>query len=279
MRLRFSDLLLLGIIILTITQSGCYYRNSEKMVLKIKGSDTMLYLTSALANEFMKQNPGISVYVEGGGTKTGIDALAKGQIDICTASRNLKSDEVQAIAQGFRSVGVTTLIAKDALSIFLNPKNAVKKLMLDEVKNIFTCKIKNWKDVGGNDKPIRVLNRSSNSGTYLYFKEHILLNEEYCYSIETIPTTEEIIKIVSQDESAIGYGGIGYTEGVIHAIINGTDPTEQNVRNESYPISRYLLFITLNIPEGSIKKFIDWVMSPDGQNIIRTTGFIPIWDR
>jgi len=239
----------------------------------------MLYLTSALANEFMKQNPGISVYVEGGGTKTGIDALAKGQIDICTASRNLKSDEVQAIAQGFRSVGVTTLIAKDALSIFLNPKNAVKKLMLDEVKNIFTCKIKNWKDVGGNDKPIRVLNRSSNSGTYLYFKEHILLNEEYCYSIETIPTTEEIIKIVSQDESAIGYGGIGYTEGVIHAIINGTDPTEQNVRNESYPISRYLLFITLNIPEGSIKKFIDWVMSPDGQNIIRTTGFIPIWDR
>lgn len=239
----------------------------------------MLFLTSNLANEFMKQNSGISVYVEGGGTKTGIDALVKGQIDICTASRNLKSDEVQAIAQEFRSVGVTTLIAKDALSIFLNPNNSVKKLNLDEVKDIFTCKITNWKDVGGKDKPIRLLNRSSNSGTFLYFKEHVLLNEDYCYDVETIPTTEEIIKIVSLDEYAIGYGGIGYTEGVFHAAINEVEPTEQNVRNESYPISRYLLFITLNIPDGSIKKFIDWVLGSEGQKAVKQAGFIPIWDQ
>lgn len=277
MKLRLRKLFML--LTLLSIPFGCYVKSSEQMVLKIKGSDTMLFLTSTLAKEFMKQYPGISVYVEGGGTKTGIDALAKGQIDICTASRNLKSEEVQALAQEFRSVGVTTLIAKDALSIFLNPKNPVKKLKLDEVRNIFTCKITNWKDVGGVEKPIRVLNRSSKSGTFLYFKEHVLLSDDYCDDLETISTTEEIIKIVSQDESAIGYGGIGYTEGVFHAAINEVQPTEQNVRNETYPISRYLLFITLDIPEGSIKKFIDWVMSPDGQNIIRKTGFIPIWDR
>lgn len=259
--------------------SGCFFKPSEKGVLKIKGSDTMLFLTSALAKEFMKKNPSISIYVEGGGTKTGIDALVKGKIDICTASRNLKFDEIQVISEEFRSVGVTTLIAKDALSIFLNPKNPVKKLSLNDVRNIFTCKITNWKEIGGNDKSIRVLNRSLNSGTYLYFKEHVLMNEDYCYDIETIPTTEEIIKIVSQDESAVGYGGIGYADRIIHAAINDVYPTEQNVRNEKYPISRYLMFITLTMPADNVKKFIDWVLSPGGQMIVKQAGFIPLWER
>lgn len=259
--------------------SSCFFKPSEREILKIKGSDTMLFLTSSLAKEFMKKNPSISIYVEGGGTKTGIDALAKGKIDICTASRNLKFDEVQAISEEFRSVGVTTLIAKDALSIFLNPKNPIKKLSLNDVRNIFTCKVTNWKEVGGDDKPIRLLNRSLNSGTYLYFKEHVLMNEDYCYDIETIPTTEEIVKIVSEDESAVGYGGIGYAEGIIHAAIDDVYPTEQNVRNEQYPISRYLMFITLSMPTDNVKKFIDWVLSPEGQMIVKQAGFIPIWER
>ncbi len=277
MKLKRITIWLMALII--ICHSSCFFKPSEKGVLKIKGSDTMLFLTSSLAKEFMKKNPSISVYVEGGGTKTGIDALAKGQIDICTASRTLKYDEVQVISEEFRSVGVTTLIAKDALSIFLNPKNPIKKLSLNDVRNIFTCKITNWKEVGGNDKTIRVLNRSLNSGTYLYFKEHVLMNEDYCYDIETIPTTEEIVKIVSQDESAIGYGGIGYADGIIHAAIDDVYPTEQNVRNEKYPISRYLMFITLSMPTDNVKKFIDWVLSPEGQMTVKQAGFIPIWER
>lgn len=259
--------------------SGCFFKPSERGVIKIKGSDTMLFLTSSLAKEFMKKNPTISIYVEGGGTKTGVDALAKGKIDICSASRNLKFDEIQVISDEFRSVGVTTLIAKDALSIFLNPKNPIKKLSLKDVRNIFTCKITNWKEIGGSNKTIRVLNRSLNSGTYLYFKEHVLMNEDYCYDIETIPTTKEIMKIVSQDESAVGYGGIGYSDGIIHAAINDVYPTEENVRNEKYPISRYLMFITLTMPEDNIKKFIDWVLSPEGQTIVKQAGFIPLWER
>lgn len=271
---------ILGLLVLIISgYSGCFFKPSEQVVLKIKGSDTMLFLTSSLAKEFMKKNPSISIYVEGGGTKSGIEALAKGKIDICTASRNLKFDEIQVISDEFRSVGVTILIAKDALSIYLNPKNPIEKLTLNDVRNIFTCKISNWKEIGGNDKSIRVLNRSLNSGTYLYFKEHVLMNEDYCYDIETIPTTEEIIKIVSQDEYAVGYGGIGYSDGIIHAAINDVYPTEEDVRNEKYPLSRYLMFITLTMPADNIKIFIDWVLSPEGQLIVKQAGFIPLWER
>ena len=243
---------------------GCYYKGSESMVLKLKGSDTMYKLTSMLANEFMKDNPGISVYVEGGGTKTGIDALGKGIIDICMASRLLKSDEIKVIADEFGSIGMSTLVAKDGLSVYLNPQNRVKNLSLSEVKNIFSGNITNWKEVGGEDKTIRVITRSPNSGTYLHFKEHVLLNDDYFEAVEIKASTDEIVEIVSKDKNAIGYGGIGYGENVFHSLINGVKPSEENVRDESYPIRRYLFFVTLNVPDGLSKKFIDWVLSNDG---------------
>lgn len=276
-RLRW---LLLGLNLFTVLiPLGCYYKGNEATVLKIKGSDTMYKLTTMLANEFMKNNPGISIYVEGGGTKTGIDALGKGTIDICTASRLLKSDEVKVLADKFGSIGMSTLVAKDALSIYLNPKNPVKNLSLDEVRKIFSGKITNWKDVGGEDKTIRVISRSPNSGTYLYFKEHVLLNDEYSDNMEIKASTEEIAETVLQDKNAIGYGGIGYGENIFHSLINGIQPSEENALNESYPINRYLFFVTYNVPEGLSKKFIDWVLSDDGQQVIKKAGFISLWNR
>lgn len=272
--------LLLGLNLFTIViPCGCYYKGNEANVLKIKGSDTMYKLTTMLANEFMKNNPGISIYVEGGGTKTGIDALVKGTIDICTASRLLKSDEVKVLADKFGSIGMSTLVAKDALSIYLNPQNPVKNLSLDEVRKIFSGKITNWKDVRGEDKTIRVISRSPNSGTYLYFKEHVLLNDEYSDNIEIKASTEEIAETVLRDKNAIGYGGIGYGENIFHSLINGIQPSEENALNESYPISRYLFFVTYNVPDGLSKKFIDWVLSNDGQQVVQKAGFISLWNR
>jgi phosphate transport system substrate-binding protein len=278
-RARLKITTIMFVVAATIIQLSCYYKGGEVQVLKIKGSDTMLRLTTMLANEFMKNNPEISIYVDGGGTRTGIESLAEGKIDICTASRNPKPEEIQEFAKEFGSIGISTLIAKDALSVYLNPKNPIKNLTTEQLREIFTCKVTNWKQIGGNDLPIKIIIRSTNSGTHLYFKEHVLQMEEYCDKAEIKSTTEEIVREVAVQENAIGYGGIGFNNGIFHAMINNIEPTEENVRDEKYPISRYLMFMTLNTPSGISKKFIDWVLSQEGQDIIQKSGFISIWKR
>lgn len=239
----------------------------------------MLYLTQALADEYMKLNPGVSIYVEGGGTASGINSFTKGEIDICTASRTLKPEEVKLIAEKFGSVGMATLVAKDALSIFINPQNPVKDFQIDEVKNIFTGSITNWNMLGGDNADVMAIIRNPNSGTYLYFKEHILDGEEYSPSAITEATTEKIISAVKENKNAIGYGGLAYGDKNLHAKINGIEPTEENVINDKYPVTRYLHFYTLFQPDGIVKNFIDWVLSPAGQAVVKKIGYIQIYKR
>lgn len=257
---------------------GCSSNISNRNVVTISGSDTMFELTSALAEEYMKEHPGISVKVGGGGTAAGIKSLIDGNIDICTASRNLKPFEAKALADYYGSLGLVFLIAKDALSIYTNPQNPVDDLSSDQLRKIFTSQINNWKEVGGIDTTIQIIIRNPNSGTYLYFKDHILEGKEYGSNAMVIPQTKEIIKKVEENINAIGYGGMGYTGNVIHIKINGVEPTEQNVRNDTYPIIRYLHFFTIKYPTGEIKRFIDWVLSPAGQSVVRRSGFIPLWE-
>lgn len=258
--------------------SGCSSSVFRADIIRIKGSDTMLRLTELLAAEYMKLHPGVSVYVDGGGTATGINALANGDIDICTASRNLKGDEVKLLADKFGTIGISFLIAKDGLTIFVNPENPVRNFTMEELKNIFTCRISNWRELGGEDAPINAFTRHPNSGTYLYFKEHILEGEDYCESTIIGTSTEKLVEIVLEDPYAISYGGIGYTDERISASINGIKATNENVINDNYPISRYLHFYTLDTPEGAAKRFIDWVLSSEGQKIVRQARFIPLWD-
>ncbi len=270
--------LFLSILIFFIFITSCSYKPIERAVIKIKGSDTMLELTKKLAGQYMKNNPGISIYVSGGGSAEGIRALIRGETDICTASRNIRPEEAKALADYYGSLGLIFLVAKDALSIYLNKRNPVKNLTLQQLKLIYECKITNWKDVGGFDKPIIPVIRNTNSGTYLYFKEHVLTGDAYCENSVIKPTTRSIIEYVSENINAIGYGGIGYKGDIYYANINGITPSEENARNDSYPITRYLHFFTTKTPTGSIKRFIDWVLSPDGQNIVKQSGFIPLWE-
>jgi len=257
---------------------GCSAKPYKVAVIRIKGSDTMLILTQRLADEYMNLNPGISIYVEGGGTESGIKSMIKGETDICTASRLLKPDEAKLLADYYGSLGMYFLLAKDALSIYLNPANPVKNLTREDLKKIFTCEIKNWNELGGTKEPIIIINRSPNSGTYLYFQEHILEGENYCGNTETAATTEAVIEAVEKNKNAIGYGGIGFGEDVYHANIDGIEPIEENARNDTYPITRYLHFFTSKSPSGEIKNFIDWAISPEGQKIIREEGYIPLWE-
>lgn len=250
----------------------------EVAKISIKGSDSMLKLTENLAEEYMRLNPGISIYVYGGGTSEGVKALIRNEIDICTASRNLKPDEAKALADYYGSIGLIYLVAKDALSIYTNNTNPVKDLTVQELKDIFSCKILNWKEVGGRDQLILKVTRNPNSGTYLYFKEHILEGDEFCKEAIVKSTTNGVIDYIESNENAIGYGGMGYGNDVTHIKINGIQPSEKNAQNDTYPITRYLHFFTTQIPKGAVKDFIDWVLSPDGQRIVEQSGFIPLWE-
>jgi phosphate transport system substrate-binding protein len=237
----------------------------------------MLQVNRALAREYMKEHSNISLYIQGGGTKKGIEALIDGSADIGAASRSIRAEEAKQLAENFNAVGMSFLIAKDALSIYLNPNNPVESLTVEQLRKIYTGEITNWKDAGGKDAPIRLLTRSPNSGTYLYFKEHILEGKDYASECKVLTTTEAIVEETMQDENAIGYGGIGYGAEALHCRINGIAPSEENVRNDKYPIIRYLYYYTANTPKGAIKEFIDWVLSPAGQTVIQEEGYIAIW--
>jgi phosphate transport system substrate-binding protein len=238
----------------------------------------MLMLTELLAEEYMKTHPGVSIYVSGGGTESGVRALIDGKCNISMASRKLKPSEIQMIADNYGTVGFSYLIAKDALSIYVNPDNNLKNLTSDQIGKIFSCSITNWKEVGGNDLPINTIIRPPNSGTYVYLKEHLLEKYDYCENATTALTTEAVIEEVAADVSAIGFGGVGYNHSVVHLSVDGFPPSVKNIREDKYPITRYLQFYTINTATGSVKQFIDWILSPEGQKNISKAGFIPLWD-
>jgi len=236
----------------------------------------MVILAQRWAEEFMRRYGGIAVYVEGGGSQTRIDALIKGEIDICTSSRPLQSIEVRRLAQHQQNVGIAYLVAKDGLSIYLHPDNPSRDLRLEQVKDIYTGKIKNWREVGGNDAPIIAFSRAPSSGTYLYFQEHVLEGESYGENVTAMPTTAAIAAEVAKNPQAIGYGGLAYGKNVVHCKINGVSPTDECVREDKYPIARYLYFYTIKKPEGVVKLFIDWVLSKEGQRVVKEIDYIPL---
>lgn len=257
---------------------GCAYRpRTSQKIIRIKGSDTMLILTRRWAESYMTTHPGISVYAEGGGSATGVQALIRGTVDICAASRPLTSEEVKPLAEKYRSIGVSIFVAKDALSVYVHPRNPVKDLTLKQLKEIFSGEIHNWNSVGGNDEQIKVFIRPQSSGTQLYFREHILEGAEYGTNAIPIPTTAAIVDSVLNNPNGIGYGGIAYGSEVVHSQINGINPSEENVRYDLYPLSRYLYFYTIKKPQGEVKRFIDWVVGARGQEIVEEVGYIPLW--
>jgi len=251
---------------------------ADPPVIRLKGSDTMVTLAQSWAEKFMQQHNGVAVYVEGGGTAIGIETLIKGEIEICTASRPLRPEEVQRLAKKQKNVGIAHLVAKDGLSVYLHPNNPVRNLTLAQVKGIYTGQITNWREVGGKDETIVVLSRAPSSGTYLYFQEHVLDGQPYGANAINIPTTAAIVREIEKNPPAIGYGGLAYGAKLMHCKIDGVNPTAESVRTDKYPITRYLYFYTIKKPEGVVKLFIDWVLSKDGQRVVREIDYIPLFE-
>ena len=182
--------------------------------LTIKGSDTMVILAQNWAQAFMDANPGKVLQVSGGGSGTGVAALINGTADLANASRPIKDKERKQLTKRRGVEAQEFRVALDSLAVYVPAANKIEALTIPQLKKIFRGQTTNWKDVGGEDRPIILYSRENNSGTYTYFKEHVLDNEDFAATAQTLPGTAAVINAVSKDAGGIGYGGIAYSEGV-----------------------------------------------------------------
>jgi phosphate transport system substrate-binding protein len=252
------------------------------------GSDTIVNLALAWAETYQAQHPDLRISVTGGGSGTGIAALINGTADIANASRAMKPEERQAAeANGIQPYEIT--IARDAIAVIVHPFNPVESLTLPQISDMFSGKIANWREVGGEDRPIVLLSRETNSGTHVYFLEEVLRlgdkQNQTLFSVDTLllPSSEGITAEVRQNPNAIGYDGLGYVTDDVKTLAVSAGPGVPYVRPSidtvnagTYPIARPLYMYTRGEPMGKIKSYIDWIMGAEGQAIVARLGFVPL---
>jgi phosphate transport system substrate-binding protein len=269
---------LLPVIIVMISLATATGFSQAKIT--VKGSDTMVILAQKWAELYMKGNPSATIQVTGGGSGVGITALINGTTDICNASRPMKQTEIEKLKARYNTLGVQIPCAKDGITIFLNEANKVQELSIKQLSDIYQGKIRNWKELGGNDAEIRLYGRENSSGTYTYFHDEVV-KADYAASVQTLPGTAAVVNAVKKDVNGIGYGGAAYAVGVKHAKVRKDSnsqavlPTKENIAKGEYPITRYLYMYLRNRPTGEIKKFIDWILGQEGQMIVTEVGYFP----
>jgi len=280
-----SLVLMLLVSLVLMLVAGC---GGKRRAIQVKGSDTMVNLTQAWAEEFMKENPEINIAVTGGGSGTGIAALLNKATDIAQSSRDMEKKEIeQAEKNGVEPKAIH--VANDGVTIIVHPSNPISKISIKQLSDIFSGKILNWKQIGGPDKKIVVLSRDRNSGTHVFFLEHVVKlgdkknQNEFAPAVLMMPSSQAIVEEVSANPSAIGYIGLGYLTAKEKALAvagkgssNYVKPSIQTVLRGQYPIARSLFFYTNGESTGNIKTFIDFVLSPKGQEIVKKMDFVPI---
>jgi phosphate transport system substrate-binding protein len=268
----------------TLTGLAVAGRTSSALAgpVTIKGSDTMVVLGQRWAEEFMKKHPKTTIQVTGGGSGTGISALINGTTDVCEASRAMKETEKKQVADKSGAPPVEIPVARDGLSVYVNDSNPLNELTMAQLKAIFTGKVKSWKELGGPDAAIIPYSRENSSGTYVFFKEHVLDNADYTPRAQAMPGTAAVVNAIVKEKFGIGYGGAAYAKGIKvikvkkDAASPGIAPSDATIKNGTYPLSRPLFFYTRARPSLDIKAFTDWVLSPDGQAIVVKVGYFPI---
>ncbi|NDP26751.1 MAG: PstS family phosphate ABC transporter substrate-binding protein [Flavobacterium sp.] len=266
-------------LLLVVMTIGFSFTAPKKVT--VKGSDTMVILSQKWAEAYMKKHPATVIQVTGGGSGVGLAALINGSTDIANASRPIKPSEVENLKAKYKTKGIEIACAKDGLSVFLNKGNKISELTIQQLGDIFSGKITNWKQVGGDDAKIQLYGRESSSGTFEFFKEHVV-KTDFSPRCQTLPGTAAIVNAVKKDKYSVGYGGAAYAEGVKDCKVKkdakskGVLPTEANIKNKTYPISRYLYMYLKAKPTGETKAFIDWILSPEGQKMIASVGYFPL---
>lgn len=251
--------------------------------ITVKGSDTLVILAQKWAEVYMSKNSATKIQVNGGGSGIGFAALQNKATDLADASRPIKPKEIEACIKAFGKRPREYKVAVDGLSVYVNEGNPVKELTLEQLAGIFTGQIKNWKQVGGNDAPITVYSRENSSGTYEFFKEHVLKGKDFAASAQTLQGTAQLLQSVAKDASGIGYGGAAYGKGARALLVKKDDgapaiaPTEETVLNQTYPIWRYLyVYVNPAIDKGEISSYLGWIRSEEGQKIVKEVGYYPL---
>jgi len=251
--------------------------------ITVKGSDTLVILAQKWAEVYMGQHADVKISVSGGGSGVGFAALQSQTTDLCDASRKIKAAEIQKCIVAFGARPTEYKVALDGLSVYVNPDNALKELSVAQVGDIFSGKITNWKEVGGPDAPITVYSRENSSGTYEFFKEHVLKGKDFASSAQTMPGTAAIVQAVVKDKNGIGYGGAAYGGSSKLLSIKKTDaspaiaPNEETVMNGTYPIWRHLyVYVNPAKDKGEIAAYLDWIRSDDGQKYVKDIGYYPL---
>jgi phosphate transport system substrate-binding protein len=282
MRAKCIGLILLAGLVVFSAACGGPGEGEQHRPVTVKGSDTMVILAQSWAENYMKEHSGLTVQVTGGGSGVGIAALINGGTDICEASRPMKDSEKQQ-AKSRRGKEVKEIpVALDGLAIYVSESNPIQFFTEPQLKAIYTGKITNWRELGGKDGRIVTYGRDNSSGTYQFFKEHVLNNEDFARDVQTLPGTGAIVNAVSKDSASIGYGGIAYASGIRVVPVRRDDksdavlPTLATVKSGQYALSRNLFFYTLGDPAGDVKAFIDWVLGPEGQKLCETVGYYPV---
>jgi phosphate transport system substrate-binding protein len=275
-------------VLIAVACASSAFAAKDKTSIQVKGSDTMVNLGQVWAEKYMEENPGGFVAVTGGGSGTGLSSLISGTCDIAMSSRSIKEKEIALAKQ--KGINPNEIkAALDGLAVVVNPSNPVSKLTIDQLAAIFTGRIANWKELGGKDEKIVLLSREVNSGTHVYFKEHVLRKndpnskEEFAPSALMLSSSQAVADEVAGNPAAIGYYGMGYISKKQKPLAIAKDekseyeePTIENVINGKYPISRPLFLYSNGAPEGLVKKFVDFALSKEGQDIVIATDFVPV---
>lgn len=262
--------------------------DSPAQYIENKGSDTIVNLALAWAETYQTEHTDVSISVTGGGSGTGIAALINGTVDLANASRKIKDEEItEAQSKGVNPV--EHIIARDAIAVIVNPENPVGELTLQQISDIYSGKVTNWTEVGGEDRPIVKLSRETNSGTHVYFLETVLRlgdsEDTTLFSMDTLllPSSEGIISEVRSNPNAIGYDGLGYVPDDLKMIAIAEEaggayvlPAIETVNDKSYPIARDLYMYTNGEPTGIVKEYLTWILSAEAQEIVAELGFVPV---
>ena len=287
---RLTTYLILALLSAVIV-TGCKKKmEADKAVISVKGSDTMVNLAQRWAEEYMKNNQNISIQVTGGGSGTGIAALLNNTVDMANASRELKPDEIKK-ADSLKIVPNIVKVALDGISVIVNPASKIEELTLQQLSDIFTGKVTNWKQLGGADSKIVLYGRENSSGTYEFFKEHVMKKQDFAVNTQVLQGTAALGEAVAKDVNGIGYGGVGYfakrkdvkiikvkkdaNSPAIAPALNG-EVNYKAIWDGTYSISRYLYCFTNGEPKPAVKAFLDFILSKPGQDLVKQMEYIPL---
>jgi phosphate transport system substrate-binding protein len=290
---------LASILLACLVQCGCggsgggtnsSTETAPKVTIQNKGSDTMVNLAQAWAEEYKRVAPDVSVEVSGGGSGVGIAALIKGTIDIANASRNMKPEEIEEAKKNTGKEPKEIVVGYDALAIYVHKDNPLSEITVDQLAQIYAegGQITKWSQLGvsipgaSNDEIVRV-SRQSNSGTYEFLREHVLNKKDFKLGSRDMNGSKEVVALVASTPTAIGYSGMGYATPAVKMLkVKKTasdpafEPNAENTLSKKYPIARTLQVYTLGEPKDAIKKYLDWILSDPGQKVVEASGYVPL---